>query len=71
MMQIAFVIRDEVLDLEKNGIRMIQIDEATLREKLPLRKSDWYSEYLDFTIPFSSHAQRCKTGNTDSYTYVL
>ena len=51
MMQIAFVIRDEVLDLEKNGIRMIQIDEAALREKLPLRKSDWYSEYLDFVIP--------------------
>ena len=51
MMQIAFVIRDEVLDLEKNGIRMIQIDEAALCEKLPLRKSDWYSEYLDFAIP--------------------
>lgn len=49
--QIALAIRDEVLDLEKNGIRMIQIDEAALREKLPLRKSDWYSEYLDFAIP--------------------
>ena len=43
--------RDEVLDLEANGIRMIQIDEAALREKLPLRKSDWYTEYLDFAIP--------------------
>ena len=49
--QIALAIRDEVLDLEKNGIRMIQIDEAALREKLPLRKSDWYREYLDFAIP--------------------
>lgn len=49
--QIALAIRDEVLDLEKNGIRVIQIDEAALREKLPLRKSDWYSEYLDFAIP--------------------
>ncbi|MBP5223433.1 MAG: 5-methyltetrahydropteroyltriglutamate--homocysteine S-methyltransferase [Lachnospiraceae bacterium] len=49
--QIALAIRDEVLDLEKNGIKMIQIDEAALREKLPLRKSDWYSEYLDFAIP--------------------
>ena len=49
--QIALAIRDEVLDLEANGIRMIQIDEAALREKLPLRKSDWYSEYLDFAIP--------------------
>ena len=37
--------------MEKNGIRIIQIDEAALREKLPLRKSDWYCEYLDFAIP--------------------
>ena len=49
--QIALAIRDEVLDLEAHGIRMIQIDEAALREKLPLRKSDWYTEYLDFAIP--------------------
>lgn len=49
--QIALAIRDEVLDLEANGIKMIQIDEAALREKLPLRKSDWYEEYLDFAIP--------------------
>ena len=49
--QIALAIRDEVLDLEENGIKMIQIDEAALREKLPLRKSDWYSQYLDFAIP--------------------
>lgn len=49
--QIALAIRDEVLDLEAHGIKMIQIDEAALREKLPLRKSDWYTEYLDFTIP--------------------
>ena len=49
--QIALAIRDEVLDLEKNGIQIIQIDEAALREKLPLRKSDWHSQYLDFAIP--------------------
>ncbi|MDD4565111.1 MAG: 5-methyltetrahydropteroyltriglutamate--homocysteine S-methyltransferase [Eubacteriales bacterium] len=48
--QIALAIRDEVLDLEANGIRIIQVDEAALREKLPLRKSDWYSEYLDWAI---------------------
>ena len=51
ILQIALAIRDEVLDLEANGINIIQIDEAALREKLPLRKSDWYTEYLDFTIP--------------------
>ena len=49
--EIGFAIRDEVLDLEKNGIRIIQIDEAALREKLPLRKSDWHKEYLDWAIP--------------------
>ena len=49
--QIALAIRDEVLDLEANGIRVIQVDEAALREKLPLRKSDWYKEYLDWAIP--------------------
>ena len=51
ILQIALAIRDEVLDLEANGINIIQIDEAALREKLPLRKSDWYTEYLDFAIP--------------------
>ena len=51
ILQIALAVRDEVLDLEKNGIRIIQIDEAALREKLPLRKSDWQKEYLDFAIP--------------------
>lgn len=49
--QIAFSIRDEVLDLEANGIKIIQVDEAALREKLPLRKSDWKKDYLDWAIP--------------------
>ncbi|MCX2682558.1 5-methyltetrahydropteroyltriglutamate--homocysteine S-methyltransferase [Campylobacter sp. MIT 21-1685] len=49
--QIALAIRDEVLDLESAGTKIIQIDEAALREKLPLRKSDWHSEYLDWAIP--------------------
>ena len=50
-LQIALAIREEVLDLEKNGIKIIQIDEAALREKLPLRHADWHSEYLDWAIP--------------------
>ena len=49
--QIALAIRDEVLDLEAAGVRVIQVDEAALREKLPLRTSDWFSEYLDWAIP--------------------
>lgn len=50
-LQIGLAIRDEVLDLEANGIEIIQIDEAALREKLPLRHSDWQSEYLSWAIP--------------------
>lgn len=49
--QIGIAIREEVLDLEKAGICIIQIDEAALKEKLPIRKGDWYSEYLDWAIP--------------------
>ncbi|MBQ2551484.1 MAG: 5-methyltetrahydropteroyltriglutamate--homocysteine S-methyltransferase, partial [Treponema sp.] len=33
------------------GIKIIQIDEAALKEKLPLRKADWHTEYLDWAIP--------------------
>ncbi len=48
-LQLAVAIRDEVLDLEKAGISIIQIDEAALREGLPLRRSEWQS-YLDWAI---------------------
>jgi 5-methyltetrahydropteroyltriglutamate--homocysteine methyltransferase len=47
--QLALAIRDEVLDLEKAGIRVIQIDEAALREGLPLRRSQWKA-YLDWAV---------------------
>jgi 5-methyltetrahydropteroyltriglutamate--homocysteine methyltransferase len=47
--QIALAIRDEVADLDAAGITMIQIDEAALREGLPLRKEDW-QEYLDWAV---------------------
>lgn len=49
--QIGLAIGDEVLELEGKGIKIIQIDEAALREKLPLRKIDWNKEYLDWAIP--------------------
>ena len=49
--QIGLAIREEVMELESKGIKIIQIDEAALREKLPLRRSDRYSEYLDWAIP--------------------
>lgn len=47
--QIALAIRDEVVDLEKAGIQVIQIDEPAIREGLPLRKSNW-DAYLDWAI---------------------
>jgi 5-methyltetrahydropteroyltriglutamate--homocysteine methyltransferase len=47
--QIALAIRDEVADLEAAGAGMIQIDEAALREGLPLRKSEWQG-YLDWAV---------------------
>ncbi|MFT0213844.1 5-methyltetrahydropteroyltriglutamate--homocysteine S-methyltransferase [Pseudomonas sp. F1_0610] len=45
--QLALAIRDEVVDLEKAGIKVIQIDEAAFREGLPLRQADW-KNYLDW-----------------------
>ena len=47
--QLALAIREEVLDLEKAGVRVIQIDEAALREGLPLRKTQWKA-YLDWAV---------------------
>ncbi|CAD5321991.1 unnamed protein product [Arabidopsis thaliana] len=47
--QIALAIKDEVEDLEKGGIGVIQIDEAALREGLPLRKAE-HSFYLDWAV---------------------
>ena len=47
--QIALAIRDEVIDLEAAGIRVIQIDEPALREGLPLRRADW-SAYLQWAV---------------------
>jgi 5-methyltetrahydropteroyltriglutamate--homocysteine methyltransferase len=47
--QIALAIRDEVIDLEAAGAKIIQIDEAALREGLPLRRAEW-DAYLDWAV---------------------
>ncbi len=47
--QVALAIRDEVIDLEAAGIRVIQIDEPALREGLPLRRADW-AAYLQWAV---------------------
>jgi 5-methyltetrahydropteroyltriglutamate--homocysteine methyltransferase len=47
--QLALAIRDEVLDLENAGIKIVQIDEAAFREGLPLRRAQW-QEYLEWAV---------------------
>lgn len=48
-MQIALVIQDEIADLEKNGIKIIQVDEPAFREGLPFRVIDWQN-YLNWAV---------------------
>jgi 5-methyltetrahydropteroyltriglutamate--homocysteine methyltransferase len=48
-LQIALALRDEVLDLEKAGVAVIQIDEPAIREGLPLKRRDW-AHYLDWAV---------------------
>jgi len=69
-LQIALAIRDEVLDLEAAGIKIIQIDEAALREKLPLRKSDWHKEYLDWAIPAFNLVHSGVKAGTQIHTHM-
>jgi 5-methyltetrahydropteroyltriglutamate--homocysteine methyltransferase len=69
-LQIALAIREEVLDLEANGIRIIQVDEAALREKLPLRKSDWREEYLDWAIPAFRYVHSGVRPETQIHTHM-
>ncbi|KAK3302471.1 cobalamin-independent synthase [Chaetomium strumarium] len=48
--QLALALRDEVVDLEKNGIFVIQVDEPALREGLPLRKGSERDAYLKWAV---------------------
>ena len=69
--QIALAIRDEVMDLERAGVKMIQIDEAALREGLPIRKAEWQA-YLDWAVEaFRLAAGGRETANPDPHPYVL
>ena len=63
--QIALALCDEVLDLEKNGLKIIQIDEPALREGLPLRKSEW-GPYLKWAV--DSFKISSSSGSTSSMT---
>jgi 5-methyltetrahydropteroyltriglutamate--homocysteine methyltransferase len=64
-LQIALAIRDEVQDLERAGIRIIQIDEAALREGLPIKRQDW-AHYLDWAV----RAFRISTSGVQDTTQI-
>lgn len=64
-LQIALAIRDEVCDLEKAGIKIIQIDEPAIREGLPLRKADW-ANYLQWAI----HSFRVAASGVEDETQI-
>ncbi len=68
-LQLALAIREEVLDLEKSGIRIIQIDEAALREGLPLRKAQW-REYLDWAVESFRIAANGVQDETQIHTHM-
>jgi 5-methyltetrahydropteroyltriglutamate--homocysteine methyltransferase len=67
--QIALAIRDEAIDLEAAGIRLIQIDEPALREGLPLRRSDW-QDYLDWAVDCFKLAASGVEDDTQIHTHM-
>jgi len=67
--QIALALRDEVADLEKAGIRIIQIDEPAIREGLPLRKSDW-AAYLGWAVECFRLASAGVKDDTQIHTHM-
>jgi 5-methyltetrahydropteroyltriglutamate--homocysteine methyltransferase len=67
--QIALAIREEVLDLEKAGVRVIQIDEAALREGLPLRRAEW-KKYLEWAVESFRIAANGVEDDTQIHTHM-
>jgi 5-methyltetrahydropteroyltriglutamate--homocysteine methyltransferase len=68
--QIALAIREEVADLEKSGVGIIQIDEAALREKLPLRRNEWHEKYLDWAVKAFRLASSSVKDETQIHTHM-
>ena len=67
--QIALAIRDEVADLEAAGIKIIQIDEAALREGLPLRQAD-RAAYLQWAVECFRLTSSCVRDETQIHTHM-
>jgi 5-methyltetrahydropteroyltriglutamate--homocysteine methyltransferase len=68
-LQLALAIRSEVSDLEKAGIRVIQIDEPAFREGLPLRKSDW-AHYLEWAVRVFQISASAVADETQIHTHM-
>ena len=68
-LQLALAIRDETLDLEAAGCRVIQIDEPALREGLPLRKAD-AAEYLQWAVDSFRLASAGVKDSTQIHTHM-
>jgi 5-methyltetrahydropteroyltriglutamate--homocysteine methyltransferase len=68
--QIALAIRQEVKDLEAKDIKIIQIDEAALREKLPLRREDRHTGYLNWAIKAFRLVQAYVRPQTQIHTHM-
>jgi 5-methyltetrahydropteroyltriglutamate--homocysteine methyltransferase len=67
--QLALAIREEVQDLERAGVRVIQIDEAALREGLPLRRAEW-QEYLKWAVDSFRIAANGVADETQIHTHM-
>ncbi|MFW5501236.1 MULTISPECIES: 5-methyltetrahydropteroyltriglutamate--homocysteine S-methyltransferase [unclassified Maridesulfovibrio] len=67
--QIALAVRDEVADLEKSGVKVIQIDEPALREGLPLRKGE-QPEYLRWAEECFRLSASCVEDSTQIHTHM-
>ena len=68
-LQIALAIRDEVHDLEQANITLIQIDEAALREGLPIKRRDW-AYYLDWSVRAFRITTSGVQGSTQIHTHM-
>lgn len=67
--QIALALRDEVDDLQKAGIGIIQIDEPALREGLPLRRDEWQA-YLDWAVDAFKLSAAIADDETQIHTHM-
>jgi 5-methyltetrahydropteroyltriglutamate--homocysteine methyltransferase len=62
--QLALALQDEIRDYEKEGIRIVQVDEPAIREKSPIKKKDW-KEYFEWAVKAFNLAT-----NTSSNTQI-